>query len=317
MRTAKRIILIALVFCFWQSILRAQTVDNIEAIAVGGQIQVSCRLQASTPVDLSLSWSDDGGLSFNPCLTVSGDLLYQLSGTKVINWDCGKDGIIMGSFIFKITSLPAASPQAATQVNEPEEQENLHRVEEDIQIEENLPATPPRTADTIPGQDAQNVIPDSKPPPNKSHFLLMAGVTAGDPISYSLSVGFLTGKWGGYAKVKSNFAFKGDARTGGPNDAFYVDGFSKKGRFSVSAGVTVQVADILLIYAGIGYGSRWVQWKTSSGQLITIAPQSFSAIDPELGLTLKTGNFLIGAGVSALLGTQTVIETNLSIGLIF
>ena len=308
----KGILIFALLACCLQAV-QAQIVNNIEAEVIGSRIQVSFTLQSATPVDLTMSWSDNDGLSFYPCMTVSGDLTNQASGTKTIIWDCGKDGIIMGSFIFKITYIDAVDYHVAMPVTEPAEIENI-REQEDDPVIESLPVVSPRITDTIPNQ---NIIRSSEAPPNKSHFLIMVGGAAGYPISYSITAGFLSGKWGGYAKFKSNFVSKGDAMTAGPADAFYIEGFSRMGRLSVSAGLNGQITDLLLFYAGIGYGSRWVQWKTLSDKLVTIDTLSFSGIDPELGLALKTGKFLIGAGVSALFGTQTVVEANLSIGLIF
>ena len=292
MRITKTIIqLVILTGCL--SAVQAQKTDNIEAKFTGGNIQVSCSLQTTSRVDLFLYWSDDGGLTFNPCLTVTGNLTNQLSGRKTIVWDCIKDGIFMGDFIFKITCIPSNQPPPRT----------MER--------------PTRTTDVTPTRDTKNEMQVSKTSSNKTRFLIMAGIATGPALSGTLTAGILPGKWGGYAKVKSNFATKGDAQTGGPDDAFYLENFSQKGRFTVSAGVTGELANMLLIYAGIGYGSKWVQWKTTSDQLITIDEMTYNGIDPELGLTLKAGNFLIGAGVSVLFGTQTSLEANLSLGLIF
>lgn len=297
MRITKIIIQLTLIVSFLEAV-QAQKVSNIEARFVDGKIRVSCVLQTASPVDLTLNWSDDGGASFNPCLTVSGDLTNQSSGAKAIVWECGKDDIFMGNFVFKITCLPSKQP-AATQKSESRTAEPQ--------------TTKPRTAK--PARDKKN----------KSHFMFMAGVAADPTISGTLSAGYLSGKWGGYAKVKSNFATIGNAQIDGPDDAFYMENYANKGRFSVSAGVTGQAAKFLLIYAGVGYGSKWVQWKTLSHQLITIDGMSFNGIDPELGLAFKIGNFLIGAGANALIGvganvlkgTQTSVEANLSLGFIF
>ena len=327
MRTAKKIILLALYACFLQTI-QAQIVDKIEARVAGSKIQVSCTLQTSLLVDMSLFWSDDGGLSFHPCLTVNGDLTNQSSGRKVIVWDCGQDGIIMGSFIFKITSLPAANPQAVTPVVEPAEKKNvlrqpwgyfiplqdLREKEEDSVIK-NLPVTPTRTTDTSPNRDTNYVISNYEAPHKKSRFLLMPGIAVGNSLSYSLSAGYMKGNSGVFAKVKSNFATTAGKQMGEQNNSFYVEGFSKKGRFSVSAGMIGQVTDILFAQANIGYGLKWTEWKTISGTLVVI--NYSGGIDTELGLILAIDKFLIGAGASALIGQKTAIEANISIGLIF
>jgi len=71
----------------------------------------------------------------------------------------------------------------------------------------------------------------------KTRLLLMPGASIGAPLSYSLTGGFLSGHWGGYAKVKSNFASKGESQTGGQNDAYYDSNYSKTGRLAVYAGL--------------------------------------------------------------------------------
>jgi len=188
-----------------------------------------------------------------------------------------------------------------------------------VMIKEKKPKPEPVKHSSVPKPEPVKHDTVPKPPasPHESHFLLMPGIAVGNTIAYSLTAGYLPGKFGGYAKVKSNFASKGNAPTGGPDDAFFADNYSKTGRFAVMAGVVGQLSKPLLFYAGVGYGSQWVQWKTLSGDLMTISTLSFSGFEPEAGLMLKTGNFVIGAGVSALMGKQTSAEANLSIGLIF
>ena len=320
MSTAKRIIPLVLLTCCLQ-VAQAQKVDNIEAKVVEGKIQVSCTLETASPVDLFLEWSDDEGLSFAYCMTVSGDLTNQSSGTKVIVWDCGQDGIFMGNFIFKITCQPVANSQAIIPVVEQEEKKNI-RNQKEVPVAKTIPSTTARSKNTTQNRQSQiresaNVSPRTDSSFSKSHFLVMAGVAVGSPISYSLTAGYLPKKIGGYVMVKSNFASIGDAPTVNQADYYFEDGFSTLGRFSVSGGTIGRVADFMLIYAGVGYGSKWTQWKTRSGQLVTIKEQSFNGVEPELGIAFKTGNFLISAGFSILIGKQTAPEANLSIGYIF
>jgi len=274
MRIANTIILPVLFVCCLQAV-HAQKIDQIEAMFVEGKIQVSCMLQTTPLVDLSLHWSDNNGVSFYPCWAVSGDLTNQSSGMKKIVWDSGTDGIIMGNFIFKITCLP--SKQQA-----------------DIQ------ATSP--------------VSEKK---NKTHFLLMPGIAVGNTLSGTLTVGFLSGKWGGYAKVKSNFVTKIDDLFSQSSKYYYADDFSKTIRYSVSAGINSQVADILLIYVGIGYGSKYEQWKTIADQRPSLGEKGFFGVEPEVGFILKTGKFLIGIGASSLFGKKRIsVEANVSLGFI-
>jgi hypothetical protein len=243
------------------SVAQAQKIEHIEAEVTGGKIQVNCTLQTPSLMDLSLFYSDNDGQAFNPCRTVSGDLLNQASGSKTILWDCGADGMIMGSFVFKVNCLPAANPPKEN----PEAPQTARRTE----------TAPPDTAS------------DPKTSERKTRLLLMPGAGIGAPLSGSLTVGFLSGHWGGYAKAKSNFASKGESQTGGQNDAYYDGNYSKTGRLSVSAGLMREVSPSVIVYAGVGYGNKWVQWKTTSDKLVEIEDLSFSGIEPEAGLMIK------------------------------
>lgn len=274
MKIAKTIIL-SVLFAYCLQAAHAQKIDQIEAVFVDGKIQVSCMLQTTSLVDLSLHWSDNDGASFYPCWAVSGDLTNQSSGMKKIVWDSGTDGIIMGNFIFKITCLPSKQQVV-------------------------IPANSP--------------VSEKK---NKTHFLLMPGIAVGNTLSGTLTLGFLSGKWGGYAKVKSNFVTKTADLFSQSSKYYYADDFSKTIRYSVSAGINSQVAEILLIYVGIGYGSKYEQWKTIADQMPSLGEKGFHGMDPEVGLVFKTGKFLIGIGASMLFGnTMTAIEANVSLGFI-
>ena len=183
MRTV--IILLAFLVCCMTAI-QAQKIDNIEAEAVGGKIRVTCTLQTASPVDLTLSWSDDGGQSFNTCVSVSGDLFNRSGGTAVIEWDCGKDGIIMGDFIFKITSLPAANPQ--------------------VEVAEIPPVTKPsRTTETKPTQTTHpNNLHMKRTTSRRSNLLFAAG---GVSIAAGVAASILFTK--PYTEEKNSLIIKG------------------------------------------------------------------------------------------------------------
>ncbi|MDH6341578.1 hypothetical protein M2480_000965 [Parabacteroides sp. PFB2-12] len=91
-------------------VINAQKIEKVEAEAIDGKIRVTCSLQTKQHVDLSISYSEDNGNSFLPCRTLSGDLMNQLSGHKQLIWDCGKDGIIMGSFVFIVNYSLSENP---------------------------------------------------------------------------------------------------------------------------------------------------------------------------------------------------------------
>ena len=145
----------------------------------------------------------------------------------------------------------------------------------------------------------------------------MPGIAAGNTISYSLKLGCMSGRFGGYAKLKSNFDSKDKAAKIGSNGAYFVEDYSKTGRLTISAGLLYQISNYLILYGGVGYGDKWVKWKMATEQLYIIDEFSYSGIEPEIGVILNTGKILIGAGVSALTGIETIIEANISIGVIF
>jgi uncharacterized protein (TIGR02145 family) len=82
--------------------VQAQTVSNVKADFVNCQSQVQFDLSSSTPVDLTLYYSGDGGTTWIPCTTVSGDIQAQSTGSKTIVWDNAADGVVYGVFKFKV-----------------------------------------------------------------------------------------------------------------------------------------------------------------------------------------------------------------------
>jgi hypothetical protein len=165
---------------------------------------------------------------------------------------------------------------------------------------------------------------DDKPRPQvtdkpraRTDFLLMSGMAIGKPISYSIEVGIIQGGFGGYAKYKSNFASKDGNSELGENLAFFDSGYSNIGRTSIGAGLLFRIATPLYLKAGAGYGSQFTEWKTTDGNIVAITEYSFAGVEPEVGLVLKASHFVFGAGVSALIGKQTVMDANVSVGVIF
>jgi hypothetical protein len=285
--------------------MQAQRITKIEAEAVDGKIRVTCELQTNTYQNLILSCSDNDGQSFFLCQTVTGDVVNQLSGPKELIWDCAKDGIIMGNFIFRVTCAHSARPPVQTdRKTEPKKTE------------------PQKTENAAARQSARDSVRRAaRPDPGAAAktgggFFLMPGVSAGAVMSYSLMAGY-AGTWGGYAKVKSSFASKGESVAGGSNDLYFDGNYVKTGRFSASAGLVKSLSNTCFLYAGIGYGSRWVQWKSMTGQPVEIEDYSFSGIDPEVGILLKIRRFTISGGGNCLSGKRSVFEANIAIGFIF
>jgi hypothetical protein len=283
--------------------MQAQRITKTEAEAIDGKIRVTCELQTNTYQDLFLSCSEDNGQSFFPCRSVTGDLVNQLSGPKVLIWDCAKDDVIMGNFIFRVTYIPSSSGQT----------------ERKTEQKKTTPGkTEKATAKPSPRDSAQRTVRSDNGATEKKSggFFLMPGVSMGSVMSYSLMAGY-AGTWGGYAKVKSNLASGGEFVTEGSSDMYFDGNYVKTGRFSASAGLVKSLSNTCFLYAGIGYGNRWVQWKALNGQFVEIEDHSFSGIDPEVGILLKIQRFTIGGGGNCLSGKRSVFEANISIGFIF
>ena len=152
---------------------------------------------------------------------------------------------------------------------------------------------------------------------DRGYFMLMPGISFGNKTSYSVMAGYVK-EFGGYVKVKSSFDSKDkNAMKGGKDDAFF-NGNEFSGRFSFYGGLLFKLSSVCYMNAGVGYGSKWLQWETMNEERMEIEDFSFSGIDPEVGLLFKFGNFIIGGGVNCLIGGGTsALEGNISIGVAF
>lgn len=268
------------------SATNAQHVKDIVATANNDTIIVNCVLETSVFCTLGMQYSDNNGLTWNNCKTIAGDIIKQAGGKKTIYWNCLKDNVIMGNLIFKVNIYPTSEPVVS------ENKETL------VQIPEKQ-------------VDKEKLI---KP---KGEFFILPGCSFGNTTSYSLILGYVN-KWGGYVKAKSSFGSRdGKAEKGDVDDAFY-NGNSNKGRFSVYAGVVSRIHPYIYLYAGVGYGNKWLQWETISNTHIEIQSATYSGIDPEIGILFKIKMFTIGGGFNCLIGKgHKNGEGNISAGIMF
>ncbi|WP_293666672.1 hypothetical protein [uncultured Parabacteroides sp.] len=284
----KRFIFILLFGLLHLSATKAQQVQEVVATANNDTIIVNCMLETPVFCSLLLQYSDNNGLTWNECKTIQGDITNQASGKKTIYWNCLKDDVIMGNFIFKIILHPSSISTISKQ-------------------EEIVPAEPSRKS--IP-QEAKVKTP-------RGSFMVLPGCSFGNTMSYSLMLGYVK-KWGGYVKVKSAFGSKDKNATKGDVDDAFFSGNSKKGRFSAYAGAIGQLHPYICIYAGIGYGNKWLQWETINNENIEIQSGTYSGIDPELGVLFKIKMLTVGGGFNCLIGQgHKNGEGNISIGIMF
>lgn len=281
------ILLSNLLFLF---VTNAQQVTNVKATANNDIIQVSCTLETTTLCSLQLQYSENDGLTWNDCKTLQGDLSDQASGEKNIYWNCLKDNVLMGNFIFKVIAQPSSVPTVS-----PKEEVSLPK--------ENKPK--------------QQTAKRTEKQTSASRFVVLPGCSFGNTFSYSLMAGYMK-KWGGYVKIKSSFGSKDkNAIEGDVDDAFF-NGNSKKGRFSTYVGTIGQLHPNIYIHAGIGYGNKWLQWETINNEHIEIASGTYSGIDPEIGVLFRIKKFMLGGAFNCLVGQgHTNGEGNISVGITF
>lgn len=268
-------------------LLSAQMVSRVEAGVSGDKISVTCMLETARPVDLSLSYSDDEGATFRNCRAVTGDLFRQTGGEKQFVWDCAKDGIAAGRFIFRVDAT--LSPVIAKRVTS-----------EDVKTSEKT----------------------KHKPAAKGGVILMPGISFGNTTSYSLMAGY-TDNWGGYGKVKYNFVPKGkyklkedddDNEDGDDDDSD--KNYSYKGRFSVTGGVVKRINSYLYAYGGAGYSADWIKDEVEISDESEKGKLSRKGMEVELGVLFKIRKFSVGAGVGYLT-KPSAFEGNISLGVIF
>lgn len=124
-------------------------------------------------------------------------------------------------------------------------------------------------------------------------------------------------KYGFYGKLKTNFNFN-----------IKVDGYYKSwdlsnmfikncvdGRFSITGGGLFRLSNPLSLYAGLGYGSRWLNWISVSDKACRVEDYSHEGIEFEGGVIYKYKNIFFDAGLQT--NSFEYLELNLGIGIRF
>ena len=100
----KRILFYLSILCCTAGTM-AQTASNVRANFTDCHVEVQYDLETPRPVDLVLEYSGDGGKTWIPCGTVSGDLSKQEGGNnKLIIWDNQADNIRWGKITFRVVA---------------------------------------------------------------------------------------------------------------------------------------------------------------------------------------------------------------------
>jgi hypothetical protein len=107
---------------------------------------------------------------------------------------------------------------------------------------------------------------------------------------------------GGYLKLQSNLNFKGTFDSEGyswSNDRYFNETVHT-GRYGITGGVLWRAIKPIIIYGGLGYGNRWVNWETVSGDQFRVTDISYKGLEFETGVIFKLNKLLFTGGVSLL-----------------
>ncbi len=153
-----------------------------------------------------------------------------------------------------------------------------------------------------------------------NEILAMYNMSVTPQLSYGLMLGYVK-KFGGYVKFRSDFQFgkpsyicnkAGEIEGGG---MLWTSGAQRKSRLQVTGGALFRLTKWLYPYAGVGYGSRDVQWQDYQGNWAQVSNYSCKGISAEAGAIVKMGPVALSAGVSTTAFKYTELE--LGIGVMF
>lgn len=121
---------------------------------------------------------------------------------------------------------------------------------------------------------------------------------------------------GGYIKAKTDLNLNEDFRYEGKiSDIRYYTDDIEKGRYAITGGLLWQTSSPLMVYGGLGYGTRWVNWRTLSGDAYRVANISYKGLELETGLMVKMQKFVFSGGVS--ITSFNYMEANIGVGILF
>ena len=106
--------------------------------------------------------------------------------------------------------------------------------------------------------------------------------------------------YGGYLKLQSNLNFNGSFVSEGnswSSNRYFKDNIYT-GRYAISGGVLWRVIKPIIFYGGLGYGNRWVNWETISGEQFRVNDISYQGLELETGVIFKLNKLLFTGGVS-------------------
>ncbi len=140
--------------------------------------------------------------------------------------------------------------------------------------------------------------------PSQTSAYLMAGIVR---------------KFGVYIKLKTNLNFNGSYVDEGDSyfdaSSRYFNGNIYKGRSAATGGLLWRIAKPMIFYGGLGYGTRWVNWETTSNIKYRVTDISYNGIETEAGLIYKYKKLIFSGGFS--ITSFAYVETNFGVGITF
>lgn len=165
--------------------------------------------------------------------------------------------------------------------------------------------------------------PDSK----KTRTMVMPIAGIGSTISYGLMVGVVK-KWGWYLKAKYDFKSQeteAECTSLGTNPQgtpMWFTGETASSRMAITTGVMRRIAKPLYFYLGAGYGYKKLAWEMAQGEVGTSSDkwaentdETFTGVEADLGLVLRTGNVAFTAGLQS--NSFKYFEATVGIGIMF
>ena len=165
--------------------------------------------------------------------------------------------------------------------------------------------------------------PDSK----KTRTMVMPVAGVGSTVSYGLMVGVVK-KWGWYLKAKYDFKSQEteaectNLGTNTQGTPMWFTGETASTRMAITTGVMRRLAKPLYLYLGAGFGYKNLAWEmadgvsgTNSDKWAENVDDSYTGIEADLGLVLRTGNVAFTAGVQS--NSFKYFEATVGIGIMF
>lgn len=123
-------------------------------------------------------------------------------------------------------------------------------------------------------------------------------------------------RFGYYAQLKSNLRFGGGHDyEGDHNSSVFFNGSTTCGRNAITGGGLFRISSPIISYAGVGYGSRWVNWQLITGKQYRVTDISYDGLEVEAGFILRYKHSTYSFGLST--NSFEFMEANIGIGLNF